>query len=132
MSAKTIYYNGPALAHAPVTVAAVSDQPLRNGVAYTVSDELAALLLEREDWATTATTAREDEPWTLFEEIDGVNEAIAEAMWNAGYRSRADVARAVADGGWQRLKDDVSGIGEARAKKIALWAQDESESVTNG
>lgn len=130
---KSIYYTGPALAHAPVMVAEVSDQPLQNNVAYAVSDELAALLLEREEWGekpgAVAEPAPPKEPWAIFTEIDRVNEQIARAMWDAGYHSRADVRRAVEEGGWVVLTS-VSGIGEARAQIIADWAQatEESES----
>lgn len=125
-----IFYNGQALAHAPTMVAEVSDQPLQNGVAYTVSDELAALLLERAEWGekpgAVAEPAPPAAPWALFVAIDRVDELIARAMWDAGYRSRADVAQAVESEGWQVLKK-ISGIGDSRAQVIAAWSQEESE-----
>lgn len=125
---KDIYYNGLVLAHAPTMVPAIQRQPLENGVAYTVSDELAAILLEREEWDESpgAVNVRPipPAPWALFVVIDQVNASIAEAMWNAGYRSRADVRRAVEDGGWVVLTS-IAGIGEARAQIIADWAQEE-------
>lgn len=125
-----IFYNGQALSHAPVTVAAVSDEPLQNGTAYPVSDELAALLLERAEWGETPGVVAEPvapaSPWALFVAIDRVDELIARAMWDAGYRSRADVAQAVERDGWQVLKQ-ISGIGDSRAQVIAAWSQEESE-----
>ena len=130
-----IFYNGQALAHAPTMVAEVSDQPLQNNVAYTVSDELAALLLERDEWGeapgAVAEAPQPKEAWAIFKEIDRVDDQIARAMWDAGYRSREDVAQAVIDGGWKRLTR-VSGIGDARAQVIADWALPESEIDNNG
>lgn len=66
-----IYYNGPVLAHAPVTVAAVSGDSLRNGVAYSVPDAIAEILLARPEWGEAPATEAEAEPWAMFVEIDG-------------------------------------------------------------
>ena len=125
---KDIYYNGLVLAHAPTIVPAIQRQPLANGVAYTVSNELAKVLLERAEWDEAPGPVKAEvvppAPWALFVEIDQVSESIAEALWNAGYESRTDVRRAVEEGGCVVLTS-IAGIGEARAQIIADWAQEE-------
>lgn len=125
---KEIFYNGLVLAHAPTIVPAIQRQPLANGVAYTVSNELAAILLERAEWGEAPGPVKAEAippaPWAFFVEIEQVNESIAEALWNAGYESREDVRRAVETGG-AKVLTSVSGIGEARAQIIADWAQEE-------
>ena len=125
---KEIYYNGQVLPHVPTIVPAIQRQPLANGVAYTVSNELAKVLLERAEWDEAPGPVKAavipPAPWAFFVEIEQVNESIAEALWNAGYESRDDVRRGVEVGGLQVLKG-VSGIGDARAQIIADWAQEE-------
>lgn len=123
---KSLYFVGHLPLDAPVYVPGVSDQPMRRHMAYEVGEELAALLLEREEWAevpgAVAELSQPEEAWAIFKEIDRVDDQIARAMWEAGYHSREDVAQAVTDGGWKRLTR-VSGIGDARAQVIADWAQ---------
>lgn len=121
---RRLYFVGQLPLDAPVYVPGVSGEPMRGDVAYEVDDDLADILLARADWIdASAVSDTAKEPWALFVAIDRVDELIARAMWDAGYRSRADVAQAVESEGWQVLKK-ISGIGDSRAQVIAAWSQE--------
>lgn len=77
---------------------------------------------EREEIASEPPAATDDETTperVNFTEVDGIGPEIRQALYDAGYNTWQDIL----DAGAVKVKEDVSGLGLSRARKLFAKAQ---------
>lgn len=121
---KTLRYTNLDAAVLDVRNAAVSPERLQPGAVYTVSDELADILLRQMDWSD------EDGPAThtrsLWVEVDGIDDKIAYAIEYIGIHTPEQLRAEIATHGDSRLRQ-IPDLGPKRYENLRRFAEESEE-----
>lgn len=121
---RTIRYLNPDAGSLTIINQAVSPEPLQTGQTYTVSDEIAGVLLGQMDWSD------EDGPATrtrsIWEDVDGIDDELAAAIEYIGIRTPEQLRAEIAEHGDTRLRK-VPGIGPIRFAALRQFAEESEE-----